>query len=67
MTYYLFIFGVINSKFINSFLVNYALSMINSLVISIVITFIITLLRKFSFILKIKRLYIISLYIDEHF
>ena len=67
MTYYLFIFGVINSKSINSFLLNYVLSMINSLVYSIVVTFIVSLLRKFSFIFKIKRLYIISLYINEYF
>ena len=67
MIYYLFIFGLINSKSINSLLINYALSMINSLVYSIVITFIISLLRKFSFVLKRKRLYIISLYLDEYF
>ena len=67
MVYYLFIFGVINSKSINSFLVNYVLSMINSLIYSIVVTFIVSLFRKFSFVLKTKRLYIISLYLDEHF
>ena len=67
MTYYLFIFGVINSKSINSFLLNYILSMINSLAYSIIVTFTISIFRKASFVLKMKRLYIISIYIDEHF
>ena len=66
MVYYLFIFGVITSKSINSFLLNYLLSQIDSLVYSIVISFIISLIRKISLSYRNKRLYVISLYFINH-
>ena len=66
MVYYLFIFGIITSKSINSFLLNYLLSQIDSLVYSIVISFIISLIRKISLSYRNKRLYVISLYFINH-
>ena len=66
MTYYLFIFGIITSKSINSFLLNYLLSQVESLVYSIAISFIISLIRKISLLYRYKRLYVISLYFNDH-
>ena len=67
MIYYLFIFSTIFSKTIGSFLMNYVLSLINSVLYSIVLTFIISFLRRISVAFRIKKLYIISVYINEHF
>ena len=67
MVYYLFIFGVVTSKSINSFLLNYLLSQVDSLVYSIVISFIISLVRKISLFYRNKRLYVISQYFNDHF
>jgi len=66
MVYYLFIFGVITSKSINSFLLNYLLSQLDSLVYSLAISLIISLIRKISLLYRYKRLYVISLYFNEH-
>ena len=66
MVYYLFIFGVITSKSINSFLLNYLLSQVDSLVYSLAISFIISLIRKISLLYRYKRLYIISKYFNDH-
>ena len=66
MVYYLFIFGVVTSKSINSFLLNYLLSQVDSLVYSIVISFIISLVRKISLLYRNKRLYVISRYFNDH-
>jgi hypothetical protein len=67
MTYYLFLFGVINSYSINSFILNYGLGLIESILYSICLCLIISFIRKISLIYDWKRLYIISKYIDEHF
>jgi hypothetical protein len=67
MTYYLFLFGVINSYSINSFMLNYGLGLIESILYSICLCLIISFIRKISLIYDWKRLYIISKYIDEHF
>ena len=67
MVYYLFLFGVINSKSINSFMLNYGLSQIDSIFYSFCLSLIISLLRKISLLFNWKRLYIISRYINEHF
>ena len=67
MVYYIFIFSSINSKSINSFLLNYLLSQLESLIYSFGLSLIISILRKISLIFHIKRLYIISIYLNEHF
>ena len=67
LIYYLFIFSTIFSKTIGSFLMNYALSLLDSFIYSIVLTSIISFLRRISVIFRIKKLYIISVYINEHF
>ena len=67
MVYYLFVFSAINSKSINSFLLNYLYSQIESLIYSVCISIIISLLRRISLLFQLKRLYIISMYINEHF
>ena len=67
MIYYLFIFNVINSNSINSFLLNYLYSQLDSIFYSFCLCLFISILRKISLIFKIKRLYIISNYFNEHF
>ena len=67
MVYYLFIFNVINSKSINSFLLNYLYSQLESLLYALSLSLIVSLLRKISLLYNTKRLYIISSYINEHF
>jgi hypothetical protein len=67
MVYYLFIFNVINSKSIISFLLNYLYSQLESLLYALGISLIVSLLRKISLLYNTKRLYIISYYINEHF
>ena len=67
MVHYIFIFSSINSKSINSFLLNYLLSQLESLIYSFGLSLIISILRKISLIFHIKRLYIISIYLNEHF
>ena len=65
--YYLFIFCIIYSKSINSFLLNCLFSQINSIIYSLCLCLLISSLRKISLILRVKRLYIISKYFNEHF
>ena len=65
--YYLSIFSIINSKSINSFLLNFLIGRIESLSYSIAIAFFISFLKKISQYYRIKRLYIISEYIKELF
>ena len=67
MVYYLFVFSTINAKSINSFLLNYLYSQIESLIFSACISIIISLFRRISLCFHLKRLYIISMYINEHF
>ena len=63
--YYLFIFCAIYKKIQKNLLINYIIGSCWQLVYSIVICFLIAILRKLSLIKKIKRLYIISRFIDE--
>ena len=67
MVYYLFVFSVIYSKSIYSFLLNYLYSQIESLFYSACVSIIISLLRRLSLLYNSKRLYIISIYINDHF
>ena len=66
MVYYLFIFSTINSKSINSFLLNYLYSQIESLFYSFCISVFVAILRKISLSCHSKRLYLMSLYFNEH-
>ena len=67
MIYYIFIFSSINSKSVNSFLLNYLLSQLESIIFSFCLSLIISFFRKISLQYHIKRLYIISIYFNEHF
>ena len=67
MTYYLFIFCVLYSNTIKSFLLNSLLSQVNSIIYSFCLCLLISVLRKISLIFGVKRLYIISNYCNEHF
>jgi hypothetical protein len=67
MIYYIFIFNTIYSKSMGSFLVNFLVSQFESLFYSLCISLIISFLRKISLLLKNHKIYIISVYIDEHF
>ena len=67
MAYYIFLFSTINSKSINSFLLNYLLSQLESLIYSFGISLMISILRKISLTFHIKRMYIISIYLNEQF
>ena len=67
MVYYISIFSIINSKSINSFLLNYLIGELESLIYSFGLSFIIALIRKISLSCKSKRMYIVSLYFNEHF
>ena len=66
ISYYLFIFGVIYSKTIISFLLNYILSQIESLSYSVGLCILASSMRKISLLYSWKRLYIISRYFIEH-
>ena len=67
MIYYIFIFNTIYSKSMGSFLVNFLVSQFESVFYSLCISFIISFLRKISLLLKNHKIYVISVYIDEHF
>lgn len=67
MIYYIFIFCVIYSKTVVSFLFNYMLSQIEGLIYSICLSVLISLLRRISIVYKIKKFYITSMYINDHF
>ncbi len=67
MVYYISIFSIINSKSINSFLLNYLIAELESLICSFGLNLIIKIIRKISLSCKSKRMYIISLYFNEHF
>ena len=67
MVYYLFIFSTINSKSINSFLLNYLYSQLESLFYSLCISVVIAFIRKIGLCCHSKRLYIISTYFNEKF
>ena len=64
--YYITIFSIVNSKSINSFLLNFLIGRIESLIYSIIIAFFIAFLKRISQCYRVKRLYIISEYINEH-
>ena len=66
MVYYLFIFSTINSKSINSFLLNYLYSQLESLFYSFCISIVVSILRRISLCCQWKRLYLISTYFNEH-
>jgi hypothetical protein len=66
MVYYLFIFSTINSKSINSFLLNYLYSQLESLFYSFCISIFIAILRRISLSCHSKKLYLTSLYFNEH-
>jgi hypothetical protein len=66
MVYYITIFSIINSKSINSFLLNYLYSQLESLLMAFGISLLVTILRKISLSCKAKRLYLASLYFNEH-
>ena len=64
--YFLFIFSTINSKSINSFLLNYLYSQLESLFYSFCISIVVSILRRISLCCQWKRLYLISTYFNEH-
>ena len=64
--YYLFIFSTINSKSINSFLLNYLYSQIESLFYSLCISIVVAIIRRISLCCQSKRLYLMSVYFNEH-
>ena len=66
-TYYLFIFCCIYKKIQKNLFINYILGSLWSLGFTIAICLIITLLRKIAIKKRIKRLYIISKFIDDKF
>jgi hypothetical protein len=66
MVYYITIFSIVNSKSINSFLLNYLYSQLESLLMAFAISLLVTILRKISLSCKAKRLYLASLYFNEH-
>ena len=63
--YYLSIFSIVNSKSINSFLLNFVISRIESLSYSIIIAFFISFLKRISQCYRLKRLYLLSEYFNE--
>lgn len=67
MIYYISIFSVIYSNSVNSFLLNYIFSQIESLIYSFGITLLISLLRKISLKYSLKRIYMISQYLNKNF
>ena len=66
-TYYLFIFCSIYKKIQKNLFINYIIGSLWSLGFTIAICLIITLLRKIAIKKRIKRLYIISKFIDDKF
>ena len=66
-TYYLFIFCSIYKKIQKNLFINYIIGSFWSLGFTIAICLIISMLRKFAIVKKIKRLYIISKFIDDKF
>ena len=66
MVYYITIFSIINSKSINSFLLNYLYSQLESLLMAFGISLIVAILRRISLSCQVKRLYLASLYFNEH-
>ena len=67
MIYYLFIFSVIYSNTVISFLLNYLLSQLESLIYSSCLCFVISLLRRISIISQVKRIYAISMFFNDNF
>ena len=65
--YYITIFCIIYNKSQISLFINYFLGNISSLIYTIILSFIISLFRKISFIIYIKKLYHISVYLNENF
>ena len=66
-TYYLFIFCAIYKKIQKNLFINYIIGSVWSLAFTVGICLIITIIRKIALSKKIKRLYLISRFIDEKF
>jgi hypothetical protein len=67
MVYYITIFSAIYSNSINSFLLNYIFSQLESLLYSVCLSIIIAFMRRISLLCHYHKLYVISLYFNQHF
>ena len=67
MVYYITIFSAIYSNSINSFLLNYLFSQLESLLYSVCLSIIIAFMRRISLLCHYHKLYVISLYFNQHF
>ena len=66
-TYYLFLFFTIYKKIQKTLFINYIIGSLWSLAFTVGICLIITIIRKIAIKTKIKRLYILSKFIDDKF